>query len=286
MKKRGSKKRGSTILLYVVLLAGLSLVCYPKLSDWWNSLHQSYAIMNYTDAVTNLSNEEYERILSNASDYNERRKQQGGYKLSEAQRADYISQLDPGGDGIMCTIDIPSINCTLPVYHGTDEAVLQKAVGHLEWTSLPVGGEGTHAVFSGHRGLPSARLLTDIADMVEGDIFRINVLDETLTYEVDQIRIVLPKELEELLPEPGKDLCTLVTCTPYGINTHRLLVRGHRVPNDYLDDPGRVTADAVQLDSMLVALVVALPLLGIMLIVQLRSDRLRKRLLLEDEDEF
>ncbi len=279
------KKRGVTILLLVVLLAGLSLLVYPSFSDWWNSFHQTRAIMGYTDTVTNLSDEEYDRIIAAARDYNARWVQRGiVYQLSGAQLADYEAQLDPGGTGIMCYIDIPSIRCHLPVYHGTDENVLQTAIGHLDWTSLPVGGVGTHTVLSGHRGLPSARLFTDIDKMVVGDLFMLNVLDETLTYEVDQILIVLPDDLHALQPVPGEDLCTLVTCTPYGINTHRLLVRGHRVANQVIDDPSRVTADGVQVQPIVVAPAIAVPLLAILVAIQFAGDR-RRKLWGEDDDD-
>jgi len=270
--------RATTILLLAALLVGLGLIVYPSFSDWWNSFHQSRAIMNYSETVANLNDEDYGRILSAARDYNARWAAQGiSYQLTDQQKADYLSQLDPGGTGIMCYIDIPSIDCHLPVYHGTDEAVLQVAVGHLDWTSLPVGGLGSHTVLSGHRGLPSARLFTDIDRMVVGDLFRLNVLDETLTYEVDQILIVLPEDISALLPEADQDLCTLVTCTPYGINTHRLLVRGHRVPNEIFQDPARVTADSVQVEPVLVAPAVGVPLLIIMLAVQMTGDKRSKR---------
>lgn len=271
------KKRGSTVILLVVLLAGLSLLLYPKVSDWWNSMHQSRAIMDYTEAVSSLDQEEYDRIMANARAYNDRWVREGSPGALTAEReADYNSQLNPSGIGIMGTVDIPSINCHLPIYHGTEEAVLQVAVGHIDWSALPIGGEGTHSILSGHRGLPSARLFTDIDKLVVGDLFRINVLGETLTYEVDQINIVLPEDTQLLMPVTGEDLCTLVTCTPYGINTHRLLVRGHRVANEVVDDPGRVTADGVQIAPVMVAPIVGVPLLAIMMAVQLIGDRRRR----------
>ncbi len=271
------KKRGSTIILLVVLLAGLSLLLYPRFSDWWNSMHQSRAIMDYTEVVSNLDKEEYERIMNNAIEYNKRWVDHGTPGvLAPSEVTDYVSQLDPGGTGIMGTIDIPSINCHLPIYHGTADSVLQIAVGHIDWTALPIGGEGTHTVLSGHRGLPSARLFTDIDKLVVGDLFRINVLGETLTYEVDQINIVLPEDTQFLMPVPGQDLCTLVTCTPYGVNTHRLLVRGHRVANEVIDDPGRVTADGVQIAPVVVAPIVGVPLLAVMMAAQLIGDRRRR----------
>ena len=272
------KQRGTTIILLVVLLAGLSLLAYPKVSNWWNSFHSSRAVMNYTDSVSNLNREEYDRILGDAWFYNKAWVENGiSYTLSPEQIKEYMAQLNPAGDGIMGTIDIPSIDVHLPIYHGIDEAVLQVAIGHIEWTALPVGGAGTHCVISGHRGLPSAKLFTDIDKLVEGDLFTINILGETLTYEVDQINIVLPEDIHFLMPEPGKDLVTLVTCTPYGVNTHRLLVRGHRVPNDVLDDPSRVTADSVQIEPVLVAPAIGVPLLIILIGVQLWEDRFRRR---------
>ena len=183
----------------------------------------------------------------------------------------YESLLDVSGNGIIGYIEIPTIKCSLPIYHGTDEAILQIAVGHIEGTSLPVGGSGTHCVLSGHRGLPSARLFTDLDKMVVGDTFMMRVLDETLTYEVDQIRIVLPNEMDDLEIEEGKDYCTLVTCTPYGINSHRLLVRGHRIENQVEAQDIRVTSDAIQIEPLIVAPIVALPMLLALLIILLVS---------------
>ena len=257
------KKRLSNILLVLILLAGLSLLLYPSVSNWYNSFHQSFAIGSYEEALSNLDDGEYQKIIDAARAYNERVAEYGGGTItfSEEQRADYESQLDVDGSGIMGVIDIRKIRCTLPIYHGTADTVLQIAIGHIEGSSLPVGGESTHCLLSGHRGLPSARLFTDIDQLVEGDTFVITTLNEILTYEVDQIRVVLPEELSELLIEPGKDLCTLITCTPYGINTHRLLVRGHRVENAL--GIIRVSADAVLIDDKLVAIVISVPWLVI-----------------------
>ena len=170
-------------------------------------------------------------------------------------------------------IELPSIDCSLPIYHGTEESVLQIAIGHLEWSSLPVGGESTHCVLSGHRGLPSAKLFTNLDKLQEGDVFLLRVLDEVLTYEVDQILIVEPQEIAALQITEGEDLCTLVTCTPYGINTHRLLVRGHRIENAPEARLVRVTADAVQIEPLLVAPIVALPMLLLLLILLLLPKR-------------
>ena len=181
-------------------------------------------------------------------------------------------------------IEIPSIACTLPVYHGTDEKILQIAIGHLEWTSLPVGGNSTHCVLSGHRGLPGAKLFTHLDKLVIGDIFMLKVLNEVLTYEVDNIAIVEPDEADLLHIEENKDYCTLVTCTPYGINSHRLLVRGHRIENSALESTARVTADAMQIEPMMVAAIMAVPLIILFMMILLLTDR-KKNGGTQDEDE-
>lgn len=229
------KKHITTILFITTLLAGLSLLLYPTVSDWWNSLHQSRAIAGYAEAVAGLDGEAYELWWEKARQYNEKLAREGGrHRMTEGEKGEYEAQLNVAGNGVMGYIEIPSIHCTLPIYHGTDEAVLQIAVGHMEGTSLPVGGEGSHCVLSGHRGLPSAKLFTDLDQVGEGDTFLLHVLDETLAYEVDQVKVVLPEEAGDLEAVRGEDYCTLVTCTPYGINTHRLLVRGSRT--EYLPE--------------------------------------------------
>ena len=251
-------------------ITGLSLLLYPTVSDYWNSFHQSRAIASYAEDVAKLDTVQYDDLWKAAKKYNEAlAKGDINYVLKDEQKEKYESLLNVSGTGVMGYIEIPSINCSLPIYHGTDEAALQIAVGHLEWTSLPTGGESTHCVLSGHRGLPSAKLFTDLDRLVEGDIFVLRVLDEVLTYEVDQILIVEPEETEDLQIEKGKDYCTLVTCTPYGINTHRLLVRGHRIEN--LEESGivRVTADAIQIQPLFVAPIVAIPMLLVLLIILL-----------------
>ena len=222
------------------------MLLYPTVSDWWNSFHQSRAIAEYARDIENLDNAAYEKLLSDARAYNKKLAGTGGrFTLSEEEIREYNSLLDISGTGIMGYIEIPEIKVSLPVYHGTSESVLSIAVGHIEGSSLPVGGEGTHCVLSGHRGLPSAKLF----------------------YEVDQIRIVEPQEISGLAIEEGKDYCTLVTCTPYGINTHRLLVRGHRIENTPEAQIVRVTSDALQIDPILVAPVVALPIIQLLLIL-------------------
>ncbi len=271
------KKRLSTILLLLIFLIGLSLLLYPTVSDYWNSLHQSRAIAEYAEQVADLDNDLYDALWDNAVAYNEALPDlPDRYSMTEEERAEYEALLNVSGNGIIGYIEIPVIGCSLPIYHGTDDGVLQIAIGHVEGSSLPTGGVGTHCVLSGHRGLPSAKLFTDLDQMAEGDIFLLRVLDETLTYEVDQIRIVEPYELEDLAIDPEKDYCTLVTCTPYGINTHRLLVRGHRVDNQPEARAVRVTADAMQIEPVIVAPLVAAPMLLILLIVLLVKTRRKK----------
>jgi len=266
MKKR-KKSHASTLLLFAALLAGMALLLYPSVSDYWNSFRQSQVIANYSEQLSTLDDDRYRELIENAHEYNaDLLKRTNEYRLNEDQKILYEQLLNVSGVGAMGYIEIPSINCTLPIYHGTSDAVLQIAVGHLEWTSLPVGGESTHCVLSGHRGLPSAKLFTDLDKVMTGDLFVLRILDEIITYEVDQILIVEPHVTENLLIEPGQDYCTLVTCTPYGINTHRLLVRGHRVANIENSKKIRITADAVQIEPLLVAPVVAMPILLVLLI--------------------
>lgn len=262
------KKKLTTIILFLVFLTGLSLLLYPTVSDWWNSFHQSQVISDYVRDIENLDNETYERLLSDARAYNEKLPARNGrFTLSDEEIAEYNFLLNISGTGIMGYIEIPEIKASLAIYHGTSDAVLSIAVGHIEGSSLPVGGESTHCVLSGHRGLPSAKLFSNLDKLVEGDIFYIRTLEETLTYEVDQIRIVEPHQTGDLAIENGKDYCTLITCTPYGINTHRLLVRGHRIENTDESQEIRVTSDALQIDPRLVAPIVALPIILILLIL-------------------
>lgn len=273
MKKR-KKNRSTTALLVLSLLAGTVLLLYPSVADYWNSFRQSQVISNYDAEMKNMDSERYAELISAAREYNETLVTRTNYYLlSEEQKKQYEELLNVSGVGAMGYIEIPSIGCTLPVYHGTSDAVLQIAVGHLEWSSLPVGGESSHCVLSGHRGLPSAKLFTDLDKMMVGDTFMLRILDEILTYEVDQILIVEPHVTENLLIEPGKDYCTLVTCTPYGINTHRLLVRGHRVANVEKAKKIRITADAVQIEPLLVAPVVAIPVLLVLLIMLMMPQK-------------
>ncbi|MDY5497910.1 MAG: class C sortase, partial [Anaerobutyricum sp.] len=264
------KKHITTIILTLILLTGLGLMLYPSFSNWWNKRHQTQVVESYKEAVDNTDKEKLKEIWNNAVEYNKKVAEKGFHlTIPESEQKEYESELNLNGDGIMGYISIPTIKCELPIYHGTDEAVLQIAIGHLEGSSLPVGGENVHTVVSGHRGLPSSKLFTDLDKLSEGDIFIFHILDQTLTYQVDQIRIIIPEDFSELQIEEGKDYCTLVTCTPYGINTHRLLVRGHRVPND---TPNGVENEAVQLDTKLIAGAFCGPLLIFLLIMMIGKD--------------
>ena len=269
------KKNFSTIILILVFFVGLSLLLYPSISNCWNSHHQSHAIEQYLNEVEHLDKKDYAEMLKEAHQYNEGLlNRSDAFSLSEQQKKEYKSLLNPGGTGIMGYIEIPKIDVRLPVYHGVDEGVLQIAAGHMEWSSLPVGGKNTHCVISGHRGLPSSMLFTHLDKLKKGDVFVLRVLNEILTYEVDQIRIVEPDELQELVIQENMDLCTLVTCTPYGINSHRLLVRGHRTENG-IGTGASVSADAMQIDPVIVASVLAVPVLLVLFVILLLPKRKR-----------
>ena len=273
------KSHRSTILLILILLIGLSLMLYPSFADWWNSFHSSRAIASYVEQVANIDDAQYEELWDAAWDYNQSLLHRpNDFLLSDEQQEIYKSLLDIGGNGIMGYIEIPVIDVMLPIYHGTGESVLQIAVGHLDWTSLPVGGAGSHCVVSGHRGLPSARLFTDLDKLKVGDVFMLHVLNEILTYEIDQILIVEPQDTDPLLIEPGKDLCTMITCTPYGINSHRMLVRGHRIESQEEAKVIRITADAVRIEPLMVAPIVAVPILLVLLILLLLPKQKKGKL--------
>lgn len=239
-------------------------------------MHQSRAIINYVENITEIDEELYEKVWEEAVAYNkELSEKERNWLLTDEEKEYYNEHLKVDDSGVMAVIDIPVIDCSLPIYHGTSSAVLQSAVGHIEGSSLPVGGESTHCVLSGHRGLPSARLFTDLDKLVEGDLFTINTLDVTLTYQVDQIRIVEPTDFSELEIEEGKDYCTLVTCTPYGINTHRLLVRGHRIANEEEKEELRISADATLRDPIEMAPLFAAPMILLLLLGVFIGDRRR-----------
>ena len=272
------KNRISNIILLVVFFTGLFLLLYPGLSEYWNSFRQSKVISSYTQTVSAMDEQTYDKLWDQAQQYNQKLVQrQNGFSFSEAMRQEYESLLNPSGDGMMGYIEFPCIGVSLPIYHGTEDSELQNGVGHLEWTSLPVGGPSTHCALSGHRGLPSAKLLSNLDKVKEGDIFILYILGNELTYQVDQIRIVEPEDVSCLSTEEGKDLCTLITCTPYGVNTHRLLVRGHRVENEEDSGTFRVTADAVQIEPVRVAPLVAIPLLLLILLAILLPHTRKKR---------
>lgn len=276
MKKKQSKF--STIILVIIFVIGICLLVYPTFSDYWNSFHQSIAIASYAEAVTDMSTAEYDKILGNAHSYNNKLTDSGIlWTMTDEEMNEYNSTLDVTGTGIMGYIEIDKIDCSLPIYHGIDDTVLQIAIGHIAGTSLPVGGEGTHTVLSGHRGLPSAKLFTRLDEMQEGDTFVICVLDEVMTYEVDKVTIVEPDDLSPITIEAGKDLVTLVTCTPYGINTHRLLVRGHRIANTVDSSNIKVTSDATQIDPVIVAPIIASVILFVVLVWLLIDTEKNKR---------
>ncbi|MCD8239005.1 MAG: class C sortase [Clostridiales bacterium] len=259
-----------TIFLFLILLGGMGLLLYPTVSDYWNSFHQSRAIASYVEAVESLSTEDYEAIIQAARDYNAKLyNNPGRWQMTEAELEEYNSLLDVSGSGIMGYIDIDKINVELPVYHTVDDAVLQVAVGHMPGSSLPIGGTNTHAVLSGHRGLPSARLFTDLDKLTEKDTFVITFLDEKITYEVDQINIVEPTDASKLAFAPGEDIVTLITCTPYGVNSHRLMIRGHRVENAEEEIVLNVSADANKIDPVIVAPMVAVPILLLLFAVMM-----------------
>ena len=267
-------KKWRTLLLILVFLAGLSLLLYPPISNYLNSLRQSRLVSDYMENVSQMEGTRKQEILEEAYAYNRDLAAQPFHlNLSEEEKERYKNILNVSVTGVMGYLEIPKIDVALPIYHGTDEEILQIAVGHLAGTSIPVGGESTHAVLTGHTGLPSARLLTDLKDLVQGDIFYLQIMDDTLTYEVDQIRKVLPEVTEDLQITPGEDYCTLVTCTPYGINTHRLLIRGHRVETEK-SVTMRFSANALQIDPLVVMPFLYVPILLILfLLVMIKPNR-------------
>ena len=266
------KKNRSTIILILIFLVGLSVMLYPTVSDYVNQRHQSRALASYDETVNEMSDADYTAYFEAADAYNQRLAATPNSFFTPEQVSGYDETLDVSGTGIMGYITIPRIGVELPVYHGTSDGVLQVAAGHLEGSSLPVGGAGTHAVISAHRGLPSAKLFTNLDELEAGDTFTITVLDRVLTYEVDRISIVLPTETDLLQPVEGQDYVTLMTCTPY-----RLLVRGHRVNTRESQKHVRVTADATRIDPIITAPVIALPMLAVLLIWLLVTTRKRPK---------
>ena len=271
------RKNLSTIILILIFLVGLSVMLYPSVSDAVNRKHQPRAVAGYAEEVEQLSDADYQTYFDAADAYNRQLNTTPNAFYKPDLVSGYAQTLDISGTGIMGYITIPKISVELPIYHGTDEGVLQVAAGHLEGSSLPVGGAGTHAVISAHRGLPSAKLFTNLDELEVGDRFTITVLNRVLTYEVDQISIVLPTEIDQLLPTEGMDYVTLMTCTPYGINTHRLLVRGKRVETMESQKHIRVAADAFRIEPIIVAPILAIPMLLAALVGVLVAPHLRKR---------
>ena len=269
------KSRASTVILIIVFLVGLSLLLYPSLSDYWNSFRQSRAIASYVESVSNLDNQEYQALLEEARAYNASLVgDKTRFSPTEEELAEYLTLLGSTGAAVGY-VELPAIKLTIPIYLGTSETVLQVGVGTMEGSSLPIGGESTHAVLTGHRGLPSATLFTDLDRLVQGDMFHIHILNETCTYEVDQILIVEPAEMDALEIVEGEDYCTLVTCTPYGVNSHRMLVRGHRIetPEDAVFV--QVSPDALQMDPLFIAPFVAVPILLVLLLFLLFGGQKR-----------
>ena len=270
------KERAVTLILVGIMLLGICLLAYPSFSDYWNSFHQTRAVMSYAEQVANMNEEEYAQLLNDAQTYNRKLAERGiSWSMSDEARDEYNKTLSVSDEGVIGYIRIRKINVLLPIFHGTSERVLMTSIGHLEQSSFPVGGESTHSMLSGHRGLPSARLFTDLDKLKEGDTFTMTVLNETLTYEVDHIWIVEPSDLSHLQIEEGKDLCTLITCTPYGINTHRLLVQGHRIDN--ADGDAMVTADAIQIKPVFIAPFFAIPMLFVLLLYVIISTSWKRR---------
>ena len=265
MKKKGKK---STLILLVIFFVGLSVMLYPAIADYWNSKTQSEAIIDYEQILMNMPKEDYSDVFKEANQYNEKLTKLD-MPLLEYNKVDgYFDILNVNGVGMMGYIIIDKIGVELPIYHTTDEAVLNVAVGHLQGSSFPVGGKSTHAVLSAHRGLPSSTLFTHLDHLEIGDQFQFKILDETITYEIDQILIVNPDETKELAIVEGEEYTTLVTCTPYGINTHRLLVRGVKV-DSFKTKKLYITSDAYRIDSLIVTPVVALPMIVTLMLVVL-----------------
>ena len=279
------KNRRVTIILIFLFFLGLLIVLYPTISNRWNRRHANRAIASYQEAMEQMEEEDHTVFWEAAERYNANISSYGKLKeLSEEELAEYNTLLDPTGNGMMGYLSIDAIDVHMPIYHTVDEAVLQVAIGHVPSSSLPTGGKGNHIALSGHRGLPSARILTDLDKLVEGDVFFLTIMDRTLAYEVDQIKIVLPEEVDDLAIDPNEDYCTLITCTPYGVNSHRLLVRGVR--SDAVMGAGRrfVGSDAVMVDTIFVAIAIAVPVLLLLLLILFVRTSKKKDRGTEDEE--
>lgn len=278
-KKQKKSGLGLTILLLAVFLIGLCVMLYPTVSDFWNEKRQSQAIMNYDDLLVDLTPEDFSEYFEKAEEYNRKLKLISYPFLGYPELDDeYYSALDVNDDGMMGYITIDKIKVQLPIYHGTSDKVLNCAVGHLEGSTLPIGGESTHCVLSAHRGLPSAKLFTNLDKLAVGDVFTITILDKMFTYQVDQVKVVLPDETDELNVVNGEDYCTLVTCSPYGINTHRMLVRGTRIENIEEAKKINITTEAYLIDPLIVTPVVAIPIfLGLLVFLVVKSSKKKRK---------
>lgn len=280
------KKNKIGILLVLMLFIGVCGLLYPSVSQYWNTKTQTRAVENYREILDSLKPEDYEAYFQEAEKYNTELSELSAPLLDYSKIKGYNNILNISGNGIMGYVSIPKLGVELPLYHGISAEVLNIACGHLEGTSLPIGGESTHSVLSAHRGLPHAKLFTELDKMEIGDTFTITVLDRTVTYQVDQIKVVRPNETDDVQIVPGEDLCTLLTCTPYGVNSHRLLVRGTRIEN--AAPVLHVTSNAYRIDSLVATPVVAAPILLILLIVLMIKyrDKGSKPLISKEEEEW
>lgn len=291
------KKKSSKIVIILIFLAGLSLLLYPFIANQWNNHRQKQLIGNYESVISDkeaAGNIDYAAEMKKAEAYNDALLPSilpDSFAVADASTetdSSYEDSLNIAGDGMMGIVEIPKIAINLPIYHGTGDEVLQKAAGHLEGSSLPIGGESTHAVISAHRGLPSASLFTDLDQLEIGDHFLIHVLDETLCYEVDQILVVDPEDTSALAVEDGEDLVTLLTCTPYGVNTQRLMVRGHRVPYEeqaVADEQTPLSGLSLHTNYLL-WVVVGIVITGVfILILFIREKKLQKKAAKQKESE-
>lgn len=270
------KKNRSTYILILIFVVGLSVILYPTISDYINYKHQSEAVAAYDEKVSQMSEQDYSEIFQEAENYNKELAKDPEAIYSPDEVEGYDDILDISGTGIMGYVTIEKLDIKLPVYHGTSAEVMERACGHLKGTSFPIGGESTHSVLSAHRGVPSAKLFTDLDKMEVGDTFTVTVLNKVLTYQVDRISIVKPAEVEGLQIEEGKDYCTLMTCTPYGINSERLLVRGHRIPTTAKRNT-QVTTEAFRIEPFVVATVMAVPMLLLLLVAMLVHQKKKRR---------
>ena len=271
------RKHLTNILIIVMFIVGLSVLLYPAISNYINRKNASRVISEYNQTLEKTGSDRIEQMLAQAQDYNKRLADTVSAFYQPDLVKGYDTTLDITGTGIMGYIDIDKIGVELPIYHSVDESVLAMGAGHLEGTSLPVGGESTHCVFSGHRGLPSAKLFTDLDELEQGDEFTVTVLDKKLTYRIDMIKTVRPEETQDLQIVKGKDYCTLMTCTPYGINSHRLLLRGVRIETAQ-EKPGVfVKNEAFRIDPLVVTPIAAIPMLVAVLVFVLVRDHIKKK---------